>query len=107
MDEANLQSNKSTIQIWVVTHRHFDSEFLGSFLGCYDGGGGEAVVASGNVGFFYFSGSEFSVLKFASIRTKPSQRVKEDQRNLNCKSFSSGMMLSPQREVSPGFKGDL
>ena len=71
------------------------------------GGGGEAVVASGNVGFFYFSGSEFSVLEFASIRTKPSQCVKEDQRNLNCKSFSSGMMLSPQREVSPGFKDDL
>ena len=42
-------------------------------------------MASGNVGFFYFSGSEFSVLKFASIRTKPSQCVKEDQRNLNCK----------------------
>ena len=102
MDVANIQSNKSTIQIWVVTHRHFDSEFLGSFLGCHVGGEGKPVVASGNVGFFISQASsfgQFSVLKFASIRTKPSQGV-EDQRNLNCnyiyKSFSSGMILSPQ-----------
>ena len=43
------------------------------------GGGGKPVGASGNVGFFFL---RLPVLKFASIRTKPSLRVKEDQRML-------------------------
>ena len=43
------------------------------------GGGGKPVGASGNVGFFFL---RLPVLKFASIRTKPSLGVKKDQRIL-------------------------
>ena len=44
------------------------------------GGEGKPVGASGNVGFF-FAGYTTS-FEFASIRTKPSLGVKEDQRML-------------------------
>ena len=45
-----------------------------------DGGeGGKSVAALGNVGLFFL---RLPVLKFASIRTKPSLSVKEDQRML-------------------------
>ena len=58
LDATNFQPNKSTTQIWVLTHHHY--EFLGSFFGFHvggggrgvRGGGGKPVVALRNIGSF-------------------------------------------------------
>ena len=70
LDVTNFQANKSTAQIWVVTHI-ISMDSLGSFLGCHvkwggGGGGGGGLVAGGEAScgvgrcrLFYFSGSQF------------------------------------------------
>ena len=78
LDVADFQPNKSTTQIWVVTHHHY--EFLGSFLGCHVEGRGRSLLGRQEMLAFFFL--RLPVLKFASIRTKPSLGVKEDQRKL-------------------------
>ena len=102
LDVTNFQANKSTAQIWVVTHI-ISMDSLGSFLGCHvkwGGGGGKGVGGRGGSQLWRREMSPFlflwlPVLRFASIRTKPSLCVK-DQRNINLKSFSLGMILSSQ-----------
>ena len=50
-------------------------------------------MASGNVGFFISLAPSF---KICFDQDQTLSCVKEDQRNLNCKSFSLGMILSSQ-----------
>ena len=91
LDVANFQPNKSTTQIWVTHHQYGISGLV--LWTCHVGQEGETVVASGNVGFLFLT---LLVLRFASIKDKPSLCVKEDQRHLNCKSFSLRKILLSQ-----------
>ena len=67
LDVTNFQANKSTAQIWVVTHI-ISMDSLGSFLGCHvkwggggGGGRGKPVVASGDVAFFISLAPSFEI----------------------------------------------
>ena len=58
LDVANFQLNKSTTQIWVTHHQYGIS---GLVLWTCHVGGGETVVASGNVGFFISQATSFEI----------------------------------------------
>ena len=83
LDVANFQLNKSTTQIW-VTHHQYGISGLVLWTG-HVGQGRETIVASGNEGFFIL---RVPVLRFSSIRAKPSLCVKEDQRQLSKKAVA-------------------
>ena len=91
LDVANFQPDKSTTQIWVTRHQYGISGLVLWTYHVGEGGGwgGETVVASGNVGFFISQATSFRDL----LRSEPNPLcVKEDQRHLNSKSFSLGII---------------
>ena len=92
LDVANFQLNKSTTQIW-VTHHQYGISGLVLWTG-HVGQGGEQLWRREMSAFLFL---RLLVLRFASIKDKPSVCVKEDQRHLNCKSFSLGKILLSQR----------
>ena len=64
LDVANFQPNKSTTQLWVTHHQYGISGLLfwtGHVGGGGRRGGGETVVASGNVGFFISQATSFEI----------------------------------------------
>ena len=91
LDVANFKPNKSTTQIWVTHHQYGISGLV--LWTCHVGGGGKQLWRREMSASLFL---RLPVLRFASIRAKPSLCVKEDRPHLNCKSFSLGKILLSQ-----------